>query len=461
MYYFSVLLGSTIFGFGVVKILPGPFRDLATISIKQLDTILDQRSSDAEKDRVLVKNLLVLFSRLILFLFSLSICLAIGMLPPTLVSYRQGLPVDSSSPFFFLLVTFGASLPILFIKKKSDYSYWSQLLHALVLDNYNLNLYLYRRELRLHKINAEKLPEQFVMVTGLARGGTTALTNLLFDENLFYSLNYGNMPFLMSPNLWKRFYRPKTSKSKERAHGDKLLFSNTSIEALEEYFFKVLLNDCFIGERDMQTHDVGAEVYGSYLKYQQLFNSGESKRYLAKNNNFLLRYESLRNCNKAFHTLLIFRNPIDHAHSLKKQNENFEAQQRRDPFILQYMNWLGHHEFGLNHKVFDFGKEKTWRNFEKSSLNYWVCVWINYYQHVLDLPVDEKLCLIDYSDLASRPGELRSYLAKMLGMNYPVEELPAFNGNTYPEENRISLEEGLAQQAEQIFSQLKTRSIKL
>ena len=120
------------------------------------------------------------------------------------------------------------------------------------------------------------------------------------------------MPFLLAPNFWKKIHRPKSFKKRERAHGDKVLFSENSIEALEEYFFKVFLDDKFIKKEYLDRHEVDDQLFKNYLLYQEIFKDRRTDKtiYLAKNNNFILRYESMRKSSKDFKVILIFRNPL-------------------------------------------------------------------------------------------------------------------------------------------------------
>ena len=43
-----------------------------------------------------------------------------------------------------------------------------------------------------------------VFITGLARSGTTILLNALYKSNIFASLSYADMPFVLAPNLWSK-----------------------------------------------------------------------------------------------------------------------------------------------------------------------------------------------------------------------------------------------------------------
>ncbi len=72
---------------------------------------------------------------------------------------------------------------------------------------------------------------------------------------------------------------------------------------------------------------------------------------LSKNNNSLLRIDALQRLGNA-KFIFMYRHPLDHSASLLKQHHRFTAMQQKDPFIREYFNFLGHHEFGSNHKPF-------------------------------------------------------------------------------------------------------------
>lgn len=77
----------------------------------------------------------------------------------------------------------GASLPFFLIKThKGSYSKTAQLLHQLILDNYYLHLRLFKREVKRNQI--EKL-DDFIIVSGLARAGTTSMLNTLMKLGSF------------------------------------------------------------------------------------------------------------------------------------------------------------------------------------------------------------------------------------------------------------------------------------
>ena len=61
-----------------------------------------------------------------------------------------------------------------------------------------------------------------VFISGLARSGSTILTRLLYESQLFRSLNYRDMPFVLMPRMWNKVINKsfKAGALKERPHSD-------------------------------------------------------------------------------------------------------------------------------------------------------------------------------------------------------------------------------------------------
>ncbi len=441
IYYVLVILGTVLFCIGLVFLVKKPFYQLATTVVKQLDNIINSSLNEEEKDRLLIENLFKLLGYFFLSLFLLFCCFLLGVLPIWIYDKLYPLEtVDYTSMYFYLSLVVGScSLFFLKNKKTSEYNYWSRLIHTIVLDNYHIGQYLFRKEIKPIAKNQIESNDVFVIVTGLARAGTTALTNLLYEPNVFHSISYANMPFLMAPNLWKKIYNPQKGIQKERAHNDSVSISTTAIEAFEEYFFKVFLNDNYIEEKTLKLHEVDEELYNNYISYQSLFKNKEKGDtiYLAKNNNFILRYKSLRRLNPNFKIILLFREPIAHAFSLRRQHENFTKRQLKDNFILDYMNWLGHYEFGLNHKEIDFNDGNVLLS-DKNSLDYWLVIWINYYSYIIPFLKDKNLCLIHYEDLADEPSKVKRFLGGFLDISLKKIEQKAYKRKAERKEETIN-----------------------
>ena len=79
-----------------------------------------------------------------------------------------------------------------------------------------------------------------VYVCGLARSGTTMLLHILDQVDVFKSLTYRDMPFVLAPNLWKQLSRHARQESvlAERAHVDGIYVDFDSPEGFEEVFWR-------------------------------------------------------------------------------------------------------------------------------------------------------------------------------------------------------------------------------
>ena len=368
--------------------------------------------------------------------------------------------VDTSSIWFIASLSIGSIIPFLFKRKKpsDDYSEASILFHKLVLNNYNIGKVLFSLDKRFKKEEITEDKEIFLIISGLARSGTTSLTDQLYKAGDFSSLDYSNMPLLLAPNLWRKMYNPKKANLKERKHGDKMLFGLNTIEALEEYFFKVFLNDSYISDKFLNRHIISKEVYENYLKYQSLVRKTNSSTYLSKNNNIILRYESLRNFNKSFKIVFLFRKPEEHAYSLLNQHKRFSEFQVNDEFIQTYLNWLGHHEFGNNQKVFRFSDEEITISDDKNTLDYWLKIWLNYYSYLLNME-DKNYLLIEYSDYLNNPKKVLNYIQNEMNIEFNYSHIIPFSNQK--EIDTLNCEKHLLKAVDEVYNELKASKLKI
>jgi hypothetical protein len=358
------------------------------------------------------------------------------------------------SPNWSLItISAGSVIPFLFRTKPiSDYSELSQLFHRLVLDNYNLGRALLSRQIK-NVGEGYSLQGKYsrVIITGLARAGTTALTKELTKSGPFFSLDYSNMPVLLAPRLWAKVYTPKKKESAERAHGDGIKVGLASVEALEEYFFKVLKNDTYITDEGLLEHNLSKEENSLYRRYQNSIARGGI--YLAKNNNTVLRLKSLLQLNSDLAVFMLVRNPLQHAHSLMVQHERFCSLQKKDPFVKEYMDWLGHHEFGQGERPFIFNGKRGQKEHPKD-INYWLERWVAYYSRV---EAQDNLFLIRYEDFLQNPQGTLIILQTKLSIALNFSELIVFNKN---DESVGGAKPELLEQAHAIYSNLSKLCLK-
>jgi hypothetical protein len=313
--------------------------------------------------------------------------------------------------------------------------------------SFDLEQLFYRR-----KASAEHLNE-IVFVTGLARAGTTALFNALYATGSFGSLTYANMPYLLMPNLGRLFLKAKPSAFVERAHQDGIMINNKSPEAFDEYFWKVFLADSYIKKGWLIAHAPKKSATDQYKKYIRLIAYSNSKdSYLSKNNNNILRLKALLSEFPNAKFIVLYREPLAHAHSLLKQHIHFSELQRQDPFIVDYFNWLGHHEFGLNHKPFYFeGESKTAGN--PLDLNYWLNNWKNYYSYLL-ANFNKRLCLIAFEDLCQTPDKINNYLNSSITLAHPVSIAEKYFPKPFP---TVKFDENIYADCREIYDALNSK----
>ena len=76
--------------------------------------------------------------------------------------------------------------------------------------------------------------------------------------------------------------------------------------------------------------------------------------------------------------LIPIRESLQHSYSLLTQHLHFSKLQKENDFIRKYMNYLGHHEFGINHV--SWKKPNTYNNYQ--DINYWLEQWVLFYESI-------------------------------------------------------------------------------
>ena len=421
----------------------------------------------SDEDEFIKQKKLIITLKLMLASLGIALGLIVLIIVATLVPiilyslfYKVDfVNLDLSSLGFILSLSLGSIIPFLFKRKKSveDYSEVSILFHKLILNNYFLSKKLFSFDKYFKKDKNIESKNEFLIISGLARSGTTSLTDQLFKAGLFSSLDYSNMPLLLAPNLWRKMYNPKKVTLKERKHGDKMLFGLNTIEALEEYFFKVFLNDSFISDVFLNEHEISEKIYKSYIKYQSLIRRDNASTYLSKNNNIILRYKSLRKFNNAFKIVFLFRTPEEHAFSLLNQHKRFSEFQNENEFMQTYLDWLGHHEFGNHQKIFNFNNECLEISYDKNTLNYWLKVWLNYYTNLIHMS-DNNFMLIEYEDYLKMPDKVLQFIENEMKMTFDLSNIEPFENKKVIDTSNCDIQ--LLDETHIIYNILKERKIR-
>ena len=250
-----------------------------------------------------------------------------------------------------------------------------------------------------------------VFVSGLARSGTTILLNAIFESDLFASLSYSDMPFILAPNLWSKIsFTNRSTDTVERAHGDGIQVSIKSPEAFEEVFW--------------MTFDEGDDVTRDKFKiYIQLINQNKNKnRYLSKNNQNVKRLKLISNIFPQSKILILVRDPLQTSYSLLSQHRKFIDASKEDSFISNSMKWIGHTEFGPNYIPLH---QNNLIYGNPLYFNHWLEQWYLTYHTLLNNFKDrnniyficyEKLCLSKnyWNDLLSKLSVNKKYNFKFI-----------------------------------------------
>ena len=266
----------------------------------------------------------------------------------------------------------------------NNYSWLEQKLHKFALSSQFMREVTF--DFESTNISSSSETEDHVFITGLARAGTTILLNALYKSNVFASLSYADMPFVLAPNLWSKLsFNKRDLALKERAHGDGIKVSKESPEAFEEVFWKTFAED----------NDELEEKFRVYVG--NIVHKYKKERYLSKNNQNIKRVELISSIFTHAKILIPFRDPIQHAYSLLTQHKKFIEESKNDKFISKYMKWIGHTEFGPNY-IPIYNHDLNFHNdFE---INHWIEQWyLTYRDSLQSLKHKKNIYFISYEKL--------------------------------------------------------------
>lgn len=284
----------------------------------------------------------------------------------------------------------------------SAYSALDTTLHTVVLGNPMMGRILPKLDRSFARRAAPA--QDPVYVTGLARAGTTVMMRALHGTGQFASLTYADMPFVLAPNLWAALNRSdrRTGPARERAHGDGIMVDFDAPEALEEVFWRTQCGSAYIHNNGLVPHLPDAATVDAYRAYQaRVCHRYGAPRYLAKNNNMMLRIGPLAAAMPAARFVVMVRDPVAQAASLLAQHRRFRD---TDPFTRSYMTWLVHHEFGPDQRPFRLPGQPVPAG-DTGSIVYWLTEWLACYGYLADR-------------IAEQPDRIRPVIYEGLGRDH-------------------------------------------
>jgi len=317
----------------------------------------------------------------------------------------------------------------------NNYSWLEQKLHKFALSSQFMREVTF--DFESTNISSSSETGDHVFITGLARAGTTILLNALYKSNIFASLSYADMPFVLAPNLWSKIsFNKKNLELKERAHGDGIKVSTESPEAFEEVFWKT-----FSDEEYEELEDKFRVYVGNIIrKYKK-------ERYLSKNNQNIKRVELITSIFSNSKILIPFREPIQHAYSLLTQHKKFIEDAKNDKFISKYMKWIGHTEFGPNYIPI----QKQNLNFQDDlEINHWIEQWyLTYSDSFQSFKNKQNVHFISYEKLCLNK-DYWFQIQKLVN----IEKHYDFEFRESKKDIKVNIDSGLKEKAMSLYSDL-------
>lgn len=298
---------------------------------------------------------------------------------------------------------------------QKQYSGLDRFLHKLVLGSKVIQ----STSFELQRLVGPKLPkpDRPVFIVGMARSGTTTLLNLLMATGEFESSRYRDLPLPLFPAFWRKVHKSFNlgQMPVQRAHDDGILVSPDSPEAFEEIYWQNI--------GDHLTEKEVVESFSSYIS-SIAHATGPGKRYISKNNNNVTRLPLLSKICEELNGIIIIpiRDPVKTAVSSHRMHQRYVAMQNEDPFVLDYMNLLGHREFGKGLKWLQVGDKPFQPSYPTTEVECWLEYWI--YLHSAITQVNSNHCrMVDFDAIRSNPVVNLKPLLKSCGVEFPYNQL--------------------------------------
>lgn len=270
------------------------------------------------------------------------------------------------------------------------------------------------------RLLSRRLPNvvQPVYISGLARAGTTILTEAVARHPDVATHRYRDFPCILTPYFWHRIlssfdWVPKRAKPQERAHQDGIMVTPQSPEAMEEIiwmaFFKKLHEENRSAVLGADTQNPAFEVfYRAHIG--KVLLARKRGRYASKANYNLTRTAYLKRLFPDARFVLVVRHPLAHVASLKAKDALFSERQKRDPKALTHMNQSGHFEFGLNRRLIHTGDNAAMESVQAAfaggdDWRGWARYWAMIHRYIHTLSAEPGVLVVRHEDLCARPQE--------------------------------------------------------
>lgn len=244
-----------------------------------------------------------------------------------------------------------------------------------------------------HRMDAVRV-ESPIYICGLARSGSTILLETLAEHPATATHAYRDFPLVHTPYLWNRFLdrAQEPAQAVERAHGDGILVTPESPEAVEETlwmsFFPKLHQP---GVHDVLDSDTQAPEFERYYDehLRKLLWLRGGSRYLAKGNYNSTRMRYLVRLYPDARFIVPLRDPVAHVESLMRQHQRFCILHDANPRARRYMSRLGHFEFGRDRRAVHTGNASRYEAIRAAwdrgdEVEGYALAWADLYAHIAD-----------------------------------------------------------------------------
>lgn len=281
-----------------------------------------------------------------------------------------------------------------------------------------------------------------IYITGLARGGTTILLEALAQVPGVATHRYSDFPLILAPLLWDRLHARIPSAQfapTERAHGDGIMVTPDSPEAMEEVVWMALF-DRLHADGQNQVLDVDAanpkfdRFYRDHIRKMLLVRQGT--RYVAKGNYNVTRLNYLLRLFPDARFVVPVRSPENHIASLIKQHALFTTHGTDNPRARRHLRRVGHFEFGPDRTPINTGNDTAVRDIEAlwtsgEEVRGWALYWRSIYDFVLalleaDPALRSATLLVRFEDLCASPAETFGRISAHCELDDPNGALGAF-----------------------------------
>lgn len=278
-----------------------------------------------------------------------------------------------------------------------------------------------------------------VYIAGLARAGSTILLEILAQHAGVVTHRYRDFWTIFTPYVWERALAGKRSSGNdatiseatpvERAHGDGILVTDESPEAMEEIlwmtFFRHLHDPRVNNVLDGQTDNAAFERFLSDHIRKLLLVRGR-QRYVAKANYNMTRLQYLLKMFPDTRLIVPVRNPRDHIASLQKQHQLLCEAQRIHPRSIAWLDCVGHFEFGPHRVPVNTGNraviesiEELWREGDdiRGWARYWTALYGDFHARLTtDKQLRDAVLIVRHEDLCDAPAETLTDIATHCGL---------------------------------------------